>query len=125
MSFTRSYQRAVQFNPEQFNPITLAESAQTRVILACFEPDQFIPVHSPPIDLTLVVLEGEGTLVAGDSRRAIAPGTVAFVPAGEARGIEASSQLVALFTVTPPPTAADHKDVVAGLQQKRQQEQTS
>ncbi len=116
MFLATPYQQAVHFRPEQFNPITLAESARTRVILACFQPGQFIPVHSPAIDLTLVVLQGEGVLTAGDTQSAIAPNTIAFIPAGEARGVTASTQLVTLFVVTPPPTAADHKEVVAGLQ---------
>ena len=54
-----SYQEVVDFRPERFNPVVCAESDRTKVILACFEPGQFIPVHSPGVDLTLVVLNGE------------------------------------------------------------------
>lgn len=115
MTITTTYQDVVQFSSDRFTPITVAESDRTRVIVACFEPGQFIPVHTPGVDLTLTVLEGEGTLVAGDQESDVAPGTVAFVPAGEARGITASSRLITLFAVTPPPTEADHRDVVAGL----------
>lgn len=113
---TTNYRQMACFRKERFNPIILAESDTTRVILACFEPDQFIPTHAPPVDLTVAIIEGEGELVAGDERQAVAPGTLAFIPAGEARGVRAATRLIALFTVTPPPTEADHRDVVAGLE---------
>lgn len=119
MTITTTYQGIVQFSRDQFNPIIVAESARTRVILACFEPGQFIPVHTPGVDLTLTVLEGDGTLVASDQENDITSGTLAFIPAGEARGITASTRLITLFTVTPPPTEADHQEVVAGLKSER------
>lgn len=111
-----SYQEAVAFQPKRFNPIVLAENERAKVILACFEPGQFIPVHRPGVDLTLVVLEGEGRIVAGEREETVEPGAVAFVPAGEARGIKAATRLVLLHVVTPPPTEADHTEVKAGLQ---------
>lgn len=94
----------------------LAENERVKVILACFEPGQFIPVHRPGVDLTSVVLEGEGRLVAGEQEMEIAPGATFFVPAGEARGILARTRLVIMHIVTPPPTEADHVQVMAGLQ---------
>jgi quercetin dioxygenase-like cupin family protein len=54
------YQDAMNFRPERFNPIPLAGNSRVKVILACFEPGQFIPVHRPGVDLTLVILQGEG-----------------------------------------------------------------
>jgi quercetin dioxygenase-like cupin family protein len=63
--FYPSYVAETAFQPSRFNPVVLAESERTKVILACFEPGQFIPVHHPRVDLTLVVLDGEGTMVAG------------------------------------------------------------
>jgi quercetin dioxygenase-like cupin family protein len=111
-----SYREAIDFQPGRFNPIVLAENERTRVILACFEPNQFIPVHRPGVDLTLVVLEGEGQIVAGERQERVGPGAVAFVPGGEARGIKAETRLVLLHVVTPPPTAEDHSEVMAGLQ---------
>ncbi len=94
----------------------LAENERVKVILACFEPGQFIPVHRPGVDLTSVVLEGEGRLVAGEQEMEIAPGATFFVPAGETRGILARTRLVIMHIVTPPPTEADHVQVMAGLQ---------
>lgn len=111
-----SYQDAVEFHPERFNPITLAGNERVKVILACFEPGQFIPVHRPGVDLTLVVLEGQGQIVAGEQEAAVQAGTIAFVPAGQRRGIKAETRLVLLHVVTPPPTQEDHIQVMAGLQ---------
>ena len=111
-----SYQEAVAFRPGRFNPVVMAENARAKIILACFEPGQFIPVHRPGVDLTLVVLEGEGQIVAGAEEQRVGPGAVAFVPAGEARGIKAETRLVLMHVVTPPPTEEDHVQVMAGLQ---------
>jgi quercetin dioxygenase-like cupin family protein len=110
-----SYKDVVAFKAERFNPIVLAENQRVKVILVCLEPGQFIPVHSPGVDMALIVLEGEGLLVAGDREEPARPGVVAFVPAGENRGLKAQTRLVALHIVTPPPTQADHAGVAAGL----------
>lgn len=110
-----TYKNAAAFKPERFNPVVLAENQRVKVILVCLEPGQFIPVHRPGVDMALVVLEGEGKLVAGEREEAARPGLVAFVPAGENRGLKAETRLVALHVVTPPPTQADHVGVMAGL----------
>jgi quercetin dioxygenase-like cupin family protein len=112
-----SYREAIQFSADRFNPITLAENERARTILACFEPGQFIPVHAPSVDLSLVILEGTGRMVAGDQEISFQPGSTACIAAGEARGLKADTQTVAFFVVTPPPTAADHTGVTAGLRQ--------
>lgn len=104
VTLLHSYQEAVTFRPERFNPLVLAENERAKVILACFEPGQFIPVHWPGVDLTLVVLEGEGRIVAGENETAVGPGATAFVSAGKACGIRAETRLVILHVVTPPPT---------------------
>ena len=88
-----------------------------KVVLTCLEPGQFIPVHRPSVDMLLIVLEGEGQLIAGDQQEAAGPGTVVFVPAGEARGVKAATRLVALHAVSPPPTEKDHVEVMARLKQ--------
>jgi len=58
----------------------------------------------------------EGELVAGEEETRIAIGSIFVVPAGEARGIRATSRLVVLHTVTPPPGPADHDQVRVGLE---------
>jgi quercetin dioxygenase-like cupin family protein len=112
-----SYREAVSFKPEKFNPVAIAASSRIKAVLTCLEPGQFIPVHRPGVDMLLVVLEGEGQLVAGDREEAAGAGTTVFVPAGEARGLKAGTRLVALHVVSPPPTEADHVEVATRLKQ--------
>ncbi|SRR5579883_279268 len=112
-----TFQDAVSFRPEKFNPVAIAGTAHMKAVLTCFEPGQFIPVHRPGVDMVLVVLEGEGRLVAGEREEPARPGTVLFVPAGEARGVKAETRIVALHVVSPPPGEADHTEVAARLKQ--------
>ncbi|HEY6959265.1 MAG TPA: cupin domain-containing protein [Candidatus Limnocylindria bacterium] len=115
-ALVNDYRDRVQFGPERFTPVPLGESARTKALLVCLEPGQFIPIHDPNVDVTFVVLEGTGTIVAGAQEAAVGPGAVSFVPAGEPRGLRSDrDRLVALHVVTPPPTAADHTKVMAGL----------
>jgi quercetin dioxygenase-like cupin family protein len=116
-----SYRDAVAFRPERFNPVLVAAGAHMKVVLTCLELGRFIPVHRPSVDMALLVLEGDGQVVAGDVQEAIHPGTVIFVPAGEARGVKAETRLVALHVVGPPPTEKDHFEVMAMLKQGRWQ----
>lgn len=111
------YREKVRFERERFTPVPLGESAQTRALLVCLEPGQFIPVHQPAVDVTFVILEGSGAIVAGPNEASVGPGAIAFVAAGEARGLRASGaeRLVALHVVSPPPTADDHGAVMDGL----------
>ena len=112
-----SYREAVSFRPEKFNPIMIAGSSHIKAVLTCLEPGQFIPVHRPGVDMLLLVLEGEGQLVAGDREEVAGAGTMVFVPAGEARGLKAATRLVALHVVSPPPMETDHVEVAARLRQ--------
>lgn len=112
-----SYRDSIAFRPERFNPVLIAAGAHMKAVLTCLEPGQFIPIHRPGVDMLLIVLEGEGELIAGEQQGAAGPGTVVFVPAGEARGVKAASRLVALHVVSPPPTERDHVEVMARLKQ--------
>ena len=111
------YRSATAFQAGRFSPVALGETERVRVVLTCFEPDQYIPVHSPGVDMTLVVLEGEGTVVAGDQEAEVGPGAIVLVPAGSARGVKAKTRLVAVHLVSSPPTEADHTEVQAKLRQ--------
>lgn len=109
------YDTLASFTPDRFHPIPFGQSERTRALLVCLEPGQFIPVHAPGVDIVFVVLEGEGTLVAGEGEAEVGPGAIAFAAAGEARGLRARTRLVAVHVVAPPPTDADHGAVMAGL----------
>lgn len=84
----------------------------SKTMLVCLEAGQAIPVHHPKVDLTLTILEGEATMVAGaDEREHAGPGAVMHAGAGEARGIRADQRTLAMVVVSPPPTDEDHKEV--------------
>jgi quercetin dioxygenase-like cupin family protein len=112
----KNYREKIQFKTERFNPIALAETDRSKVVLACFEPGQFIPVHSPKVDVMLFILEGEGTVVAGEKKEKIGPGAVAYAAGGEARGVKADTRMVVLHVVSPRPTQEDHVEVMSKLQ---------
>lgn len=67
-----SYQQAATFTGQRFNPVVLTENERVKVILACFEPGQFIPVHQPGVDLTLTILEGKALGSPANRRRGLA-----------------------------------------------------
>jgi len=113
--FLGHYTDLVAFRSEHFNPIGLAESARVKLVLVCLEPGQSIPAHEPSVDMALVVIEGEGTLVSGEREEPIRAGSIGFVPAGMKRGVKATTRLIALHIVSPPPTAQDHAQVAAQL----------
>ncbi len=110
------YHAAARFQKERFSPVQLADTERTRVVLTCFEPDQFIPVHAPGVDMTLIVLEGDGIVVAGQHEQSVGPGAIVVVPAHQARGVKATTRMVAVHVVSPPPGEMDHSAVQSGLQ---------
>jgi mannose-6-phosphate isomerase-like protein (cupin superfamily) len=65
--------------------------------------------------MALVILEGTGVVVAGDDEASVGPGAIVLVPAGDARGVKATTRLVAVHLVSPPPTESDHAEVQARL----------
>ena len=112
-----NYRDATRFASDRFSPVSLAETERVKVVLTCFEAGQFIPVHAPGVDMALVILEGDGRVVAGHVERAVGPGAIVVVPAGQSRGVRATTRLVAVHVVSPPPTESDHAAVQAGLRQ--------
>ncbi len=108
-----------QFDEQKFNPVPVYDAPEMRVIVCYFKAGQFIPVHTPGIDLVLYIIEGEGQVAAGDERREVKAGDLVVVPAGVARGVLARTEMKALHVVKPPPSEADHKEVHGKLQRGR------
>jgi quercetin dioxygenase-like cupin family protein len=104
-----------EYTSEKFNPKALFEDSNCKVILAFFKEGQFIPVHSPSVDLFLYIIEGEGEVMAGNEVRQVRTGDIVVVPRKEKRGVRASSDMTALHVVTPAPTEEDHREVKEGL----------
>ncbi len=107
------------YGEHNFAPNVVYQSAEIKVVLAYFKKDQFIPVHTPAVDLVLYILEGEAEVVAGDERLTAEKNDLIIIPKGLKRGIKALGELTILHVVQPPPAAEDHNEVHAKLTQGR------
>ncbi|MBQ0721852.1 MAG: hypothetical protein KBT89_16825 [Gammaproteobacteria bacterium] len=101
----------------KFVPKAVYQSQGMKVVLAYFKEGQFIPVHSPEVELVLCILEGKAEVVAGDERVVAGKNEIIIIPKGQKRGVKALSELTVLHVVQPPPSDMDHKEVHARLAQ--------
>lgn len=112
--FARPREKAA-FDSARFAAKALFESPDMKVIQAAFKAGQFIPVHTPDVNVVIYVLSGEGEVVAGDERRKVREGDLVVVPRKMKRGVRAKTDMVILHVVAPPPTQADHGDMAARI----------
>jgi len=97
------------FSTEEFGRRVLTETDRFRVVIAALEDGQEIPLHAPPLDMVMTIVEGTGQVMAGDQVHAVRAGDVVIVPAGQTRGLRATGgRLVAVNVVSPPPGAGHH-----------------
>lgn len=103
-----------EFSTDGFGRRTLIDTQGFRAVIAALEDGQQIPLHAPPLDLVMTIVEGTGQVMAGDRVEPVRAGDVVVVPAGETRGLRAvGGRLVAVNVVSPPPGPADHAHVEA------------
>ena len=107
------------FGDKKFAPNVVYQSAGMKVVLAYFKTGQFIPVHTPGVDLVLYILEGEAEVVTGDERLTARKDDLIIVPKGLKRGVKALTELTILHVVQPPPSEEDHNQVHARLAEGR------
>lgn len=98
-------------NDNRFSPNPVYQTGDMKVVLAYFKPGQFIPVHSPQVDVVLHILEGEAEVVAGDRTIAAKKDDLIIVPKGLKRGVKALSELSLLHVAQPPPAETEHNEV--------------
>lgn len=111
-----SVKNIAAFEEGHFNGIPLAKTDRAQTMLVCLEPGQAIPVHHPEVELTMVIVEGQATLVCGDEDlQQAGPGAVMHSKAGEARVLKADTRTLAVVVVTPPATEQDHQEVFEHL----------
>ena len=105
------------YTDEQFSAQGVFRTERSKAVCAYFEPGQFIPVHAPDSDVTVVVQSGTGLVRDGDTDHEVEPGSVVSVPAGQDRGVRATEgeRLEAVLVTAPPPTDAEHEPVRRGL----------
>ena len=105
------------FSENRFSPNPVYQSDGMKAVLAYFKPGQFIPVHSPGVELVLYIIEGEAEVVTGDERVRAVKDDLIVIPGGVKRGVKALTELSILHVVQPPPSAEDHNEVHAKLSQ--------
>lgn len=110
-----SFDKEKTVDESAFSPVPIYTSKDYKVILAYFKEGQFIPVHSPGVDLILLVHSGRGEMIAGDQKINVMPGDLVIVPRGNKRGIRALTDMQVLHLVSPPPTDKDHEEVAKKL----------
>ena len=98
-------------NDNRFSPNPVYQTSDMKVVLAYFKPGQFIPVHSPQVDVVLHIIEGEAEIVAGDRTVTAKKDDLIIVPRGLKSGVKALSELPLLHVVQPPPAEAEHNEV--------------
>ncbi|MFD1600049.1 cupin domain-containing protein [Halobellus rarus] len=105
------------YEDDGFSANGVFRSERSKVVYACFEPGQFIPVHAPESDVVVDVRSGSGLVREGEAEHRVEPGDVVAVEAGTRRGILADDgeRLEALLVTAPPPTDAEHDPVRRGL----------
>jgi uncharacterized protein (DUF2249 family)/quercetin dioxygenase-like cupin family protein len=100
------------YDDRSFTAMPVYSSKDYKVLLVYLKAGQFIPVHTPKIDLVLIVHSGTGEVVAGDDRKEVGPGDIVIVPGGTKRGIMARTDIEAFHLVSPVPTVQDHAGVM-------------
>ena len=99
------------FDEKKFTPKPVYQSDGMKVVLAYFKKGQFIPIHSPQVELVLCILEGEAEIVAGEELVTAGKDDLIIIPKGVKRGVKALTELTVLHVVAPPPSEDDHKEV--------------
>jgi quercetin dioxygenase-like cupin family protein len=106
-----------QYDDDRFAAHEIFRTERSKVVCGYFEPGQFIPVHAPDSDVTVVVESGEGIVRDGGVEHEVSPGSVVSIPAGTERGVRAEGgRLEAVLVTAPPPTDAEHDPVRRGLE---------
>lgn len=110
-----NYETKRSYDESRFSAVPVKAGGEYGVILTYLKAGQFIPVHSPDVDLIFQVFKGSGSAVAGSREFRIKPGDIFIVPRGQRRGIRAETDMEALHIVVPFPTETDHQEVEAKL----------
>ncbi|MES2730855.1 MAG: cupin domain-containing protein [Bacteroidota bacterium] len=85
------------YSPEKWQSQVVAEKEKTKVILFAFSPQQELKTHTAPVEVLLVILEGEATFTLGNTVSLIKTGEVIRIPASEPHSILAISQFKMLL----------------------------
>ena len=107
------------FDENKFNPKSVYQTGDMKVIIAYFRKGQYIPVHTPGVDVVLYILDGEAQIVAGEKKLTAKKGDLIIIPKKVRRGVKALTELSVLHVVQPPPSEEDHKEVHQKLTERK------
>ncbi|MEM0157068.1 MAG: DUF2249 domain-containing protein [Thermoplasmataceae archaeon] len=110
-AITTDYDRSRTYNESRFSAVPVFANDQYGVLLTYLKAGQFIPVHSPGVDLVFQVFRGVGTATVGETEVKLKPGSLIIVPRGQKRGIKAITDMEGVHIVVPFPAEVDHEEV--------------
>lgn len=81
------------------------DSAKARVVLFCLENGQEIPPHISASEVVMQVIEGEGSILAGEEEHPARRGTIVACATKEPHGFKAAKdrRMVILAIIAPRP----------------------
>ena len=85
------------YRSEKWQSQLVAEKEKTKIILFAFTPQQELKTHTAPVEVLLVVLEGEAMFTLGTTISLIKTGEVIRIPANEPLAIRAISNFKMLL----------------------------
>jgi mannose-6-phosphate isomerase-like protein (cupin superfamily) len=93
--FFANWRDRVVYSANGPRPQVLYEDGSMKVLVAGLEPGSGIPAH-PENASVYHFLEGEGKMFVGERAFSVSAGSTVVVPAGAARGMQASTRLAFL-----------------------------
>lgn len=88
---------AVAYSSEKWQSQLLAEKEKTKIILFAFTQRQELKTHTAPVEVLLVVLEGEAMFTLGSTVSLMKAGEIIRIPANEPHAILAISNFKMLL----------------------------
>lgn len=100
-----------EYQDDHFSVVNIQSGSDYKALIVYLKAGQFIPIHSPSVDMFFAVFKGTGTGVFGMHEEKLFPGKIIFVPRDQKRGIRAETDMEAIHFVSPPPNSTDHDEV--------------
>jgi quercetin dioxygenase-like cupin family protein len=91
--------------PDGPDVTVLHESAELKVVMVALDAGQQLPEHPGPA-ASFHIIDGHGTVLAGDEELAVGPGATVVVPTGARRAVRARTAMVFLGNLGDP--ASEH-----------------
>lgn len=101
---TLAYQMNVlaSFAPDKLVRKLVGSSESVEIEVICLDTGQFIPIHRADSNMVFLIWEGRADFYMGDQVNQVATGHVITVPAGQKRGVQARTKVIAFVIHSPP-----------------------